>query len=276
MDSIKFDNVKAEKAKALRRFNWRQTLKKLLLRLCKLLLAFYSLSWLSKRVPYALQISRDFVRGFVPVLDRPLFWFMLVNLLILVIFVLSFRKTSSPDIYDEYTGSCWNATGNTAEKPVEDTVVDKQVILEDNAVLEKRAVLETVTEDSERVVSPVKQDALSTVTETEVTVSAVTVAETKPAMVVKKKDYRRSRSEMSKNSRSKNRPELQRSDTTIGGQMVIAGTESQRKSMDHLSNEEFKLTIESFIAEQKKKFHCRTEKDSVSGKQSIIPCLSEF
>ncbi|GKU85335.1 hypothetical protein SLEP1_g15 [Rubroshorea leprosula] len=274
MDSIKFDNVKAEKAKALRRVNLTQTLKKLLLLLCELLLAFYSLSWLSKRVPYALQISRGFVRGFVPVLDRPLFWFMLVNLLMLVIFVLSFRKTSSPDIYDKYTGSCWNATGNTAEKPVEDTVVDKQVILEDNAVLEKRAILETVMEDSERVVSPVKQDTLSTVTKTEVTVSAVTVAETKPAfgtvMVVKKKDYRRSRSEMSKNFGSKNRPELQRSDTTI------AGTESQRKSMDHLSNEEFNLKIESFIAEQKKKFHCRTEKDSVSGKQSIIPCLSEF
>ncbi|GLT58002.1 hypothetical protein SLA2020_309300 [Shorea laevis] len=256
MDSIKFDNVKAEKAKALRRFSRRQTLTKLLLLLCELLLAFFLLSWLSKRIPYALQISRDFVRGSVPVLDRPLFWFMLVNLLILVIFVLSFRKTSSPDIYDEYTGSCWNATGNTAEEPVEDAVVDKQVILEDNAVLEKRDVLETVTEESERVVSPVKEDTLSTVTETEVTVSAVTVAETKPAfgtvMVVEKKDYRRSRSEMSKNFRSKNRLELQRSDTTIRGQMVIAGTESWRKSMNHLSNEEFRLTIESFIAERKK------------------------
>ncbi|GKV46931.1 hypothetical protein SLEP1_g53889 [Rubroshorea leprosula] len=252
MDSFKLDNVKAEKAEALRRFNQRQTLKKLLLLLCELFLAFFLLSWLSKRIPYALQISGDFVRGFVLVLDRPLFRFMLVSLLILVIFVLSFRKTSSPDIYDQYTGSCWKATGNTAEEPVEDTVVDKQVILEDIAVLEKRAVLETVTEESERAVSPVKQDTLSTVTVTEVTVSAVIVTETKPAMVVKKKDYRRSQSEMSENSRNKNRQELQRSDTTIGRQMVIAGTESRRKSMDHLSSEEFKLTIESFIAERKK------------------------
>ncbi|GLT58001.1 hypothetical protein SLA2020_309290 [Shorea laevis] len=243
MDSIKFHNVKAEKAEALRRFNRSQPLKKLLL------LAFFSLSWLSKRIPYALHISGDFVRGFVLVLERPLFRFMLVSLLILVIFVLSFRKTSSPDIYDEYTGSCWNATRNTAEEPVEDTVVNKQVILEDNAVLEERAVLETVTEESERAVSPVKQDTLSTVTATEV---YATVTETKPAMVVKKKDYRRSRSEMSENFRGKNRLELQRSDTTIGWQMVIAGTESPRKSMDHLSNEEFRLTIESFIAEQKK------------------------
>ncbi|GLT92089.1 hypothetical protein SLE2022_099460 [Rubroshorea leprosula] len=248
MDSFKLDNVKAEKAEALRRFNQRQTLKKLLLLLCVLFLAFFVLSWLSKRIPYALQISGDYVRGFVLVLDRPLFRFMLVSLLIFVIFVLSFRKTSSPDIYDQYTGSCWKATGNTAEEPV----VDKQVILEDIAVLEKRAVLETVTEESERAVSPVKQDTLSTVTVTEVTVSAVIVTETKPAMVVKKKDYRRSGSEMSGNITNKNRRELQRSDTTIGGQMVIAGTESRTKSMDHLSNEELRLRFESFIAEQKK------------------------
>ncbi|GLT98478.1 hypothetical protein SLE2022_159820 [Rubroshorea leprosula] len=84
----------------------------------------------------------------------------------------------------------------------------------------------------------VKQDTLSTVSKTKATISAMTIIETKPVigtvMMVKKRDCKRSQLEMSENFRSKNWLELQRLDTTIHGQMVIVGTESPRKSMDHL------------------------------------------
>ncbi|GKU89969.1 hypothetical protein SLEP1_g4037 [Rubroshorea leprosula] len=252
MDFLDFDNVKAEKVEAIRRFNQRQTLKKLVVLLCEVLLAFFLLSWLSKSIPQALKNAGGLVRGFVLILNRSLFCFMLVNLLILVIFVLSCRKTNnSSNIYDEYAGSYRSATGNATEELVEEPVVDKHIIIADNAVLKKRAVVETVTDEpSERAVFPVQQDALSTV-------GAVTVTEKKRAVgavmgAKKKGGYQRSRSEMSTNFGNKTRPELRRSETTIYGEMVVASTESPRKSMDHLSSEEFRFEVESFIAKQKK------------------------
>ncbi|GLU04479.1 hypothetical protein SLE2022_216220 [Rubroshorea leprosula] len=257
MDFLDFDNVKAEKAEAIRRFNQMQTLKKLVVLLCKVLLAFFLLSCLSKRIPHALKNTGGLVRGFVLILNRSLFCFMLVNLLILVIFVLSCRKTNnSSNIYDQYAISSRSATENATEELVEEPVVDKHIIIADNAVLKKRAVVETLTDEpSERAVFPVQQDALSTVTKTKGTVGAVTVTEKKRAvgavMEAKKGGYQRSRSEMSTNFGNKTRPELRRSETTIYGEMVVASTESPRKSMDHLSSEEFRFEVESFIAKLK-------------------------
>ncbi|GLT41086.1 hypothetical protein SLA2020_151760 [Shorea laevis] len=268
MDFLDFDNVKAEKAEAIRRFNQRQTLKKLVVLLCEVLLAFFLLSWLSKGIPHALKITGDLVRGFVLILNQSLFCFMLVNLLILVIFVLSSRKTNnSSNIYDEYAGSSRSATGNTTEELVEEPVVDKHIIIADNAVLKKRAVVETVTdESSERAVFPVQQDALSTVTKTKGTVGAVTVTEKRRAvgavMETKKKGgYQRSRSEMSMNFGNKTLPEVRRSETTIRGEMVVVSTESPRK---YWSREELRIKSDIFIAKEKERLRFeRTEHDPV-------------
>lgn len=267
--SSDFDKVKAEKAEAIRRFNLRQNLNKLLLISSEVLLAFISLSWISKRIPGALKTAGDLFRELVLVLDRPLFGFFLLNLLILVVYILSGRKSNSPEIYSEYTRSIRSAAAeNTAEEKAEEAVVEeKQIILENNAVLKKQTELATITEvvsESERAVSvslsPVKQDAVPVRTVTgseEGAIGAAEITETKRAVSavmmttkVKKKNYQRSQSEMFKSKIA--RVELRRSETAIRDEMLIDGVESPRKSMDELSNDEFRLTIESFIAENKK------------------------
>lgn len=276
MDSVEIDNVKAEKAEAIRRFNRNQNLKNLVVLLSEVLLAFFSISWLSNKTPDGLQIAGDLFREVSLVLDRQLSCFVLVNFLVLVIFVLSIWKSKSPEIYEEYAGSSRSAAaaGNKteeklAEDSAEEAVVEKQIIVADNAVLEKRTVEETVTvteeSESERAVFSVEQDALSTVTETDGAFCGATFA----VKEVERKGYRRSRSEIPDNFGRKTRMELRRSESaTTGGEMVIARTESPRKSVEDLSNEEFRLTIERFIAEKKKTL-IQENRESLNGDHEI-------
>ncbi|GLU04477.1 hypothetical protein SLE2022_216210 [Rubroshorea leprosula] len=131
--------------------------------LCKVLLALLVFCFVSKSIPDARRIAGDFYQGCFLVFESPLYSFILINILTIVIFVLPLRTTTAPDTHDEYVRSYWSTSENLAEEK------ERQIIPADNAVFSA----EKTSRESERWwVPPVTQDALA----------LSTVAETKPTV----------------------------------------------------------------------------------------------
>ncbi|XVE56084.1 hypothetical protein DITRI_Ditri03aG0208800 [Diplodiscus trichospermus] len=256
MASFEFDNVKAEKEDALWRYNMERKLR-IGLRLTVFFLALFLLSWpwFPTLIPDTIKVAGDFRRRFISTFNKPLFTFVLVNVIILVVYMLSSQKqtqnqtTSSPDIYDEYVSSRRSiptSAIDTTALATEETIVDKQIILMENAVAfspvkQPQTTVDTVTEKKISL-SPQHTTTRTVLTKTEPAVSSTEV---------KKKDCRRSRSMVSE-FRNKGFRELRRSETAISRELKISGREPPRKSMDEMSSEEFQWIIDSFIAERKR------------------------
>ncbi|XP_031269049.1 uncharacterized protein LOC116127535 [Pistacia vera] len=246
MASFNFNNVKAEKAEAMRRYNRQKKLKSFRF-LLEVVAAMALLSWSSYTyIPVATEMAKDFLSQPVAVFDRSLFVLVIVNVLILLIFVSSSQTPEKSDFYDEYV----NITTNVSRRSVpaaeqspelkETTLSDKQIVCVDNAVnsqVDKNVVLNpsvtaTDSEPKEKhVISPVRCSTVDAVSEP--------------------KRYRRSRSERLEQEK---RRELRRSKTVVNREMVGEKSEPARRSsaMDDLSSEEFRMTIETFIASKKK------------------------
>ncbi|KAJ0087311.1 hypothetical protein Patl1_09183 [Pistacia atlantica] len=238
MASFNFNNVKAEKAEAMRRYNRQKKLKSFRF-LLEVVAAMALLSWsFYTYIPVATEMAKDFLSQPVAVFDRSLFVLVIVNVLILLIFVSSSQTPEKSDFYDEYV----NITTNVPRRSVpaaeqspelkETTLSDKQIVCVDNAVncqVDKNA---TDSEPKEKhVISPVRCSTVDAVSEP--------------------KRYRRSRSERLEQEK---RRELRRSKTVVNREMVGEKSEPARRSsaMDDLSSEEFRMTIETFIASKKK------------------------
>ncbi|KAK8551843.1 hypothetical protein V6N13_120277 [Hibiscus sabdariffa] len=261
MASLEFDNVNvnvmAEKEDALWKYNMEWHLK-IGLGFIGFLLVLFLLSWslFPTVIPHSVELAGDFGRYLVSTFNKPLFTFILVNSIILAVYVLSNQNqsrtptTTCPDIYDEYLSSRRSVPKSAAAAPAtEETMVDKQIILVENAVDLVSTVklqpttggcdTDTVTE-TKRSVFPVKQQ------------KPPTERRTAPTEVIKQKEYRRSRSMVSK-SRNQRSREYRRSETVmISGELMVTGAEPPRKTMDEMSSEEFRSIIDSFIAEKKK------------------------
>ncbi|KAH9758794.1 tRNA-methyltransferase non-catalytic subunit trm6MTase subunit [Citrus sinensis] len=227
MDPFKFNNVKAEKAKAMRNFNRQKILKKLEVFTALALMAWSSYNY----IPVAVKISADFLRHNVAVFGQPLYVFIAVNMLIVIISVLSLQKPAKQDFYKEYVSITNRSSTATSakddQKPApEVTVSDNQIACVDNVVnspVEAKAAAPVPLEDCElpkRAVS-----AVGTVTEA--------------------KEYRRTRSER------------------------------RSSEMDDLSSEEFRMTIETFIASKRKTLIEENTLDlKLENKQSLALTLS--
>ncbi|OMO87534.1 hypothetical protein CCACVL1_08951 [Corchorus capsularis] len=270
MASFEFDNVKAEKEDALWRYNMERKLKTIGLNFCGVFSVLFLLSWsfFPTLIPDTLGVAEDFLRRFISTFNKPLFTFLLLNFIILVVYLLSNQKQTqkqitNPDIYDEYVSSRRSAPASAVSAafvpyspPPEETVVDKQIVLVENAVAvspvkqQRSTVIETVKE-TKRSLSPVKEQPT--------TITAVNTKHNKPAVpypteefIIKTKEYRRSRSMVSESRNQRPHREFRRSETAVGRELVVSDREPPRKSMDEMSSEEFQSIIESFIAERKK------------------------
>ncbi|XP_043705115.1 uncharacterized protein LOC122654924 [Telopea speciosissima] len=110
MDCFDFDNVKAEKAKAMQRSLRLQKMANLFLYV-EVCIALLLLSWFSTRLPFAVRISGEYFRELCLVLVSPCFVFLAGNAIILTLFAksgkfsalgLSPNTSSTNDIYDEF------------------------------------------------------------------------------------------------------------------------------------------------------------------------------
>lgn len=248
MDPFKFNNVKAEKAKAMRNFNRQKILKKLEVFTALALMAWSSYNY----IPVAVKISADFLRHNVAVFGQPLYVFIAVNMLIVIISVLSLQKPAKQDFYKEYVSITNRSSTATSakddQKPApEVTVSDNQIACVDNVV---NSPVEA------KAAAPVPKRAVSGV-----------------GTVTEAKEYRRTRSE--RLDRKGNRREvLRRSETLI--KRADQDNEGRRSSeMDDLSSEEFRMTIETFIASKRKTLIEENTLDlKLENKQSLALTLS--
>ncbi|KAF2324606.1 hypothetical protein GH714_015580 [Hevea brasiliensis] len=245
MSSFEFDIVKAEKADAMRRYK-RERIYRFSLPLAgAFTLLFCSFSWLP--------VVHEMAKAYLSVLNHHLLVFLLINAMVLVIYHLSAAaaggkndSASQPDLYDQYVSFSFSPSSRrrtTAEgekqlvvvspaavevQPDENTFHNKQIVHYENANC-----------------APVEKNP----------VNELAVTETYKADSDETKSFRRTRSEkyaIEKIKRSQRR-ELRRSGTENGREMVVAGGRTlTRKSMQEMNSEEFRHTIESFIASKRK------------------------
>lgn len=252
--SFEFNNVKAEKAQAMRNYNRQKMLRKLEVFTALALLAWPSYNY----IPVAVKISADFLPHNVAVLGQPLYVFIAINMLIVIIFVLSFQKPAKQDFYDEYISITNRSPTITSAK--DDRKLAPEVIVSDNQI----ACVDNV------VNSPVEAKAVAAVL---LEVEDCEVPKRAVGTVTEAKEYRRTRSE--RLDRKGNRRELlRRSETLIKPADQV--NEGRRSSgMDDLSSEEFRMTIETFIASKKKTLIKENTLDlKLENKQSLALTLS--
>lgn len=189
--------------------------------------------------------------AYLSVLNHQFSVFLIINAFVFVIYHLSAAATagnndsvSQPDLYDQYvsfSSSCRRRRTVNEDKqlivfspaaaevqPDENTFQNKQIVHSENADC-----------------APAEKNP----------VSELAVTETCKADSEEKKSFRRTRSEKYsvENMKMSHRRELRRSGTENGREMVVAGGRTlTRKSMQEMNSEEFRLTIESFIASKRK------------------------
>lgn len=242
MDSIDFDNVKAEKAKALRRFNRFRRIGRFF-RAAELFVALLFICWTFTRLPFAVQISRVFLRRIAGVISTPLFVFLLGNSIVVVLLtkssdqktgVSTVAESAESEIYQAFVRSVENRSKPSDEDLTDEIVYDdKQVIVTDlnsnsnsNQIADEN-IPHHVEIDSETVYDQPKVYRRS---------KSDVSAKQSPDMVIKRS--------------------LQRSETEkcreIEKNMERKEKEDDDKNYpeDNLSNEEFQKTIEAFIAKQ--------------------------
>ncbi|PPD81866.1 hypothetical protein GOBAR_DD21223 [Gossypium barbadense] len=255
MPSFEFDNVKAEKQDALWRYKMERKLR-MGLSFIGFLLVLFLLSWplFPTLIPDTVEVAGDFLRYLFSSFNKPLFTFVLLNIIILAVFVLSTQNqtqklTTTPDHLRRVL--------STSAPVTEETTVDKQIILVENAAaLNSRAKPQRTTTGTGRDTVTETKRSLSPVKEQHQPTENRTVTRTKPLCssteMMNQKEYRRTRSMVSE-SRSQRPREFRRSETAMfSRELVVTDAEPPRKSMDEMSSEEFRSIVDSFIAEKKK------------------------
>ncbi|KAE8685401.1 putative Phosphatidic acid phosphatase family protein [Hibiscus syriacus] len=221
MDSFVLDNVKAEKAKAMRRYNRLRSLANAF-RFLELLLALLFLAWTFGRVPFLVKISGEFILKLGGVVARPLFVFLVCNVIIVTLIaksgILSAVINADSKIYDEITKIAENRSKSESQEEI--VYQDKEIISEPN----------TATLTCEEMEPESESDSD---TETD-----------NPRV------YRRSKSEKLpiRKTEEQVKKELRRSETEQCHK--IENTDEELFPEDELNNEEFQRTIEDFIAKQ--------------------------
>ncbi|GFY90224.1 hypothetical protein Acr_07g0004210 [Actinidia rufa] len=105
MDVLDVDDMKAEKASAMRWFNRLQTAARLF-RLLEIWLALVLLSWISARLQFAVRISGEYFWKLIPVVVSPLFIFLLTNAIVITLLAKSGQtpaiNNAETDLYNQF------------------------------------------------------------------------------------------------------------------------------------------------------------------------------
>ncbi|XP_022741799.1 uncharacterized protein LOC111293270 [Durio zibethinus] len=226
MDSFDFDNVKAEKVKAMRKYNRLRSLAEVF-RFLELLLALLFLAWTFERVPLAVKISGEFFLKLGSVIASPLFVFFVCNVIIVTLIAKSgiFSAINNADskLYEEMIKNAENRSKSGSQEEI--VYQDKEIISEVNTCTSNCEEMEPESESESESES------------------------NSGAEVDNPRVYRRSKSEKLVIKKSEEvKKKLQRSETQ--NCQKIENIDEKLFPEDELSNEEFQRTIEDFIAKQ--------------------------
>ncbi|KAF8098042.1 hypothetical protein N665_0275s0012 [Sinapis alba] len=227
MDSIDFDNVKTEKANALRRF---QSIG-FLFRLTELCLALLFLCWLFTSLPFAVRISGEFLRRLSSVVSTPLFMFFLGNSIVVALLTTKstvFSGRAEADIYHAFVRTGENRVSSSDGVPTGETIV-----FDDKQMIDLNSISNPTVARGDHVTTEPENDPPP------------------PPPTTTTKVYKRSKTEVSAKQSLKmvTKPTLRRSKTEKCRETVDSCEEVPFPE-DNLTNEEFQKTIEAFIAKQ--------------------------
>nr|XP_018629447.1 uncharacterized protein LOC104105539 isoform X3 [Nicotiana tomentosiformis] len=245
MESLNFHNIKMEKANAILRYKKRQRMTTLF-RFIEFSIFLVIISRFSTQLPLTFKLSTEYFKGLGVTLISPRFVFVLGNAIVIILFLKSGQSSAKDgstnnvkiDLYDEYKQKC---------------SMNKETHFEQSKKQRKQSILvkEACCEQSK------KQSILVQDTCCEQSKKQSILVE---RQVVKK--IRRSHSENSislSQDEKKPRRELIRS-ATVGCRKVI-NTDSVKPTMtitttsypeDEMSGDEFRKTVENFIARQQR------------------------
>ncbi|KAL6993545.1 hypothetical protein U1Q18_011658 [Sarracenia purpurea var. burkii] len=233
MDAFDIDNVKAEKATAMRRYNRFRTVARFF-RIAEICLVLVLLSWISARLPFAAKISGEYFRKLIAVIVSPPFIFLISNAIVITLLAKSGKTpavdNAEPNLYDEFVKNIETGIDYETEScppvPATEEIVyqDKQIISDSemNNITPKRSEV------------PILVDTVSGV-----------------------KTLKRSQTENLKREISEKPCGSLRRSVTDKCLKVMDSGEVPAETLclvDELSNEEFQRTVEDFIAKQVK-FH---------------------
>ncbi|OIT01519.1 PREDICTED: uncharacterized protein LOC109226444 [Nicotiana attenuata] len=257
MESLNFHNIKLEKANAILRYKKRQRMTTLF-RFIEFCIFLVIISRFSTQLPLTFKFLTEYFKGLGVTLISPRFVFVLGNVIVIILFLKSGQSSAKDgstnnvkiDLYDEYKQKC----SMNKETYCEQSILVKEACCEQS----KRSILvkDTCCERSEkqRKQSILIQD----------TCCEQSKKQRKQSILVERqvKKIHRSHSENSislSKDEKKPRRELIRS-ATVGCRKVI-NTDSVKPTMtittasypeDEMSGDEFRKTIENFIARQQR------------------------
>lgn len=236
MDSHNFiDTVKLEKANAIARYRRFRNLAKLL-QVFEVIVAVTLLSWSSTCLPAVLKLYGQYLLESSLYVLNPHVIFLIGNAIVIALFVLSRHidagnNSGASDFYDYYVEKRENqnsmaaAESQPSPEPVKEETIggeEKQIVCKENAA--RQTECEAVAKAIDKATKQIQK-------------------------------FERTKSEKLKRDISvKPRKELRRSETEVRQIVVTSGNRrtTAYETVDNLSNEEFRLTVEAFIEKQLK------------------------
>ncbi|XP_061353742.1 uncharacterized protein LOC133298467 [Gastrolobium bilobum] len=234
MDSFSFNNLQAEKANAMLKYRKLRRIASLL-RLVEVCVVLVLISRVSLQLPVAVRNSSEYFRDLSIFMNSPRFIFLIGNVIIITLFAQfsaqgSRTKAPEPNLYEEFLH---NSTKNQGiqEYP------EKQKTGTDDGIENRRINGDMVVKypENHRICSNQKTVAGKT----------------------KVKDYRRCETEILRRVESeKPRGVLRRCETEKRRKSIESVPQEEVSKIsypeDNMSNEEFRLTVEAFIARQQR------------------------
>ncbi|TMX05286.1 hypothetical protein EJD97_025131 [Solanum chilense] len=247
MESLNFHKIKLEKANAMLRYKKRQNVT-ILFRFIEFCIFFAIISRFSTRFPLNFKLSIECFKGLCVTLISPRFVFVLGNTIVIILFLKSGHSSGKDgstnnvkmDLYDECKQKCSMNNGQSK----------KQSILAANTYCEqsKKQGKQSILVENAYCEQSKKQGKQSILVENANCEQSKKQRKQLQRKLVEKR-LNRSHSE-SFTSDEKPRKELIRS-ATVGCLKVIR-TDNVKSVEDEMSNEEFRNTVEAFIARQQR------------------------
>ncbi|KAM0035481.1 hypothetical protein Hdeb2414_s0015g00446941 [Helianthus debilis subsp. tardiflorus] len=234
-------SIKAEKANVLAQYKLFTNITKVV-QFMEAFVAVGLISWSSTLLPSVFKLSGEYLLAFTSYLMNQHVVFLVGNLIVFVCYVLS-RFTDSGNAESGVSGIQYDHVRDDqltirnpkpAQLQVTETPVERQIMMIPN----EKAIIET-----ERVTKP-ELEAVTAIKQAEKQIER----------------FRRTQSDLKSKISVKSQPELQRSVTERRRRrrsMTVASGELEStiksfKAVDELSNEEFRIAVETFISKQQK------------------------
>ncbi|KAL3350746.1 hypothetical protein AABB24_023260 [Solanum stoloniferum] len=265
MESLNFHKIKSEKANAMLSYKKRQNVT-ILFRFIEFCIFLAIISRISTRLPLTFKFSIECFKGLGVALISPRFVFVLGNTIVIILFLKSGHSSGSTnnvkmDLYDEYKQKCSmnyeksKKQRKLVEKPYceQSKKQGKQSILVEKSYCEqtkKQGKQSILVEKSYRENSKKQGKQIIAIEEDYCEQSKKQSILVQRQLVGKKLNRSHSESITSLCHDEKPRKELIRS-ATVGCLKVIR-TDSVKLVDDEMSSEEFRNTVEAFIARQQR------------------------